>query len=329
MKASPLVSVVIATYNRADILPYAIRSALLDKGVDLEIIVVGDCCTDTTERVVCDIADSRVRFVNLSENWGEQSVPSNKGIELARGEFIAFLNHDDLFLPGHLSDLLAAHREGADVTWCPYVVARPVPHRPGAVARTYELGGVTATEDFDPAVFIVSSATCYRKSVLEKIGGWTRASETALFPSQDLLFKAHKAGFKMTRTDMPSLLVLYSGRRYKSYTQPVADEHQWYFELIQNGGETLLAELLRAGVHEAARTRRDYAETSAFHFAAWRLQRRVGLLARHFGFHPNALRNWLQFARAGGPVNVVRRGTGLPRVDFRSQTKLRARSDDE
>lgn len=328
MNQAPLVSVVIATYNRADIVPFAIRSVLLNRGIDFEIIVVGDSCSDDTEQVISAIGDPRVRYFNLPENWGEQSVPSNKGIALARGEFVAFLNHDDLFLPWHLSDLLDAHREGADVTWCPYVVARPVPHRDGVVSRNYELGGVTATRDFDPFVFIVGSATCYRRSVLEKIGGWTRASHTSVFPSQDLLFKAHKAGFRMARTDMPSALVLYSGRRHTSYTQPSASEHQWYFDLIQSGGERLLAELLRAGVHEAARTRRDQAETSALKFATWRLYRRVSALTQRFGFHPNALRMSLQFRRAGGPVNVVRRGTGLPRINFRDRAKLRSGPDE-
>jgi len=46
----PRVSVVISTYNRADIVPYAIRSALLSDMADLEVIVVGDGCTDSTER---------------------------------------------------------------------------------------------------------------------------------------------------------------------------------------------------------------------------------------------------------------------------------------
>ena len=317
---------VIATYNRADILPYAVRSVLLNKGIDLEVVVVGDGCSDGTERAVLDLGDSRIRYFNMPRNWGEQSVPSNKGIALARGEFVAFLNHDDLFMPWHLSDLLAAHREGADVTWCPYIVARSVRSRHGPVPRSYEMAGVTATKAFDPAVFIVASATCYRKAVLEKIGGWTRTSDTVVSPSQDLLFKAHKAGYRISRTDLPSVLALYSGDRSSSYARPAADEHQWYFELLQGGGERLFAELLRAGVHDCARKQRERAETSAAFFAAWRLYRHVSLLAQRFGFHPNALKVWLQYRRRGGYVNSVRQSAGLSKIDFRGRRTVNRES---
>jgi GT2 family glycosyltransferase len=323
----PLVSVVIATYNRADILPFAIRSVLMKEGIDVEVIVVGDGCTDHTAAVVAGIGDARVRYVNLPQNWGEQSVPNNEGISQARGEFVAFLNHDDLFLPWHLSDLLATHRElGADVAWSPYIVAFAAPPDANGVPQpSYELAGVTPTNAFDPAVFIVASATCYRKNVLEQVGGWTRASRTILSPSQDLLFKAHKAGFRIRRTDLPSVLALYGGERKDSYARPSAEEHRWFFELVQRGGERLLVELLRAGVHDAAKRQRVLAQTSAAFFALWRLHRCVSAVSLRLGIHPNALRMWLQHRRRGGFINRVRRATGLPAVDFSARENERGK----
>ena len=321
----PLVSVVIATYNRADILHFAIHSVLLNERIDLEVIVVGDGCTDHTAEIVAGIGDARVRYVNLPQNWGEQSVPSNEGISRARGEFVAFLNHDDLFLPWHLSDLLGAHREsGADVTWSPYIVVFAAP----SVANdspnpSYELAGVTPTNAFDPAVFVVASATCYRKKVLEQVGGWTRASRTILSPSQDLLFKTYQAGFRIRRTDLPSVLALYGGERKDSYARPSAEEHRWYFELVQRGGERLVAELLRAGVHDAAKRQRVLAQTSTTFFGLWRLHRYVSAVSLRLGIHPNALRMWLQHRRPGGFINRVRRATGLPAVDFRARDSER------
>jgi len=53
--ADPLVSVVIATYNRADIIGYAVRSALLSRDVALEVIVIGDGCTDATAEAIAAI----------------------------------------------------------------------------------------------------------------------------------------------------------------------------------------------------------------------------------------------------------------------------------
>jgi hypothetical protein len=104
----PLVSVVMATYNRSNIIGYSIRSLLASTLQDWELIVVGDACTDDTEAVVAAFSDPRIRFVNLERNCGEQSGPNNAGVALARGRYLAFLNHDDLWLPGHLAALLGA-----------------------------------------------------------------------------------------------------------------------------------------------------------------------------------------------------------------------------
>ena len=321
----PVVSVVIATYNRADILPFAIHSVLRNERIALEVIVVGDGCTDNTAEVIASVGDPRVRYVNLPQNWGEQSVPSNEGISQARGEFVAFLNHDDLFLPWHLSDLLATHRElGADVVWSPYFVAFAAPlDAHGGPHSRYELAGITPTNEFDPAVFIVASSTCYRKNVLEQVGGWTRASRTILSPSQDLLFKTHQAGFRIRRTSLPSVLALYGGERKDSYTKPSAEEHRWFFELVQRGDEGLVSELLRACVHDAAKRQRVFAQTSVPFFALWRLHRRVSALCLRMGIHPNALRMWLKYRRRGGFINQVRRATGLPAIDFSARDKGR------
>ena len=321
----PLVSVVISTYNRADIVPYAVRSALLSDAADLEVIVVGDGCTDDTGRAIRAIGDPRVRFINLPENWGEQSVPNNEGIRLAQGEYVAFLNHDDLFLPWHLRDLLAVHdARQADVVWSPYVVVRPTPQsRPSDSRFAYELAAVSVSNAFEPRQFIVASATCYRREVLASVGGWTRASQTILSPSQDLLFKAHCGGFRIVRTDVPSVLVLYSGQRTNSYAEPSAAEHEALFSLLHTGGSALYEELLRACVHDTARTQRALAKTSTAGFAAWRLYRSVTALAVRFGMHPEALRMWIRHRSKGGFINRVRTLGGLPPVDFHRLEKKR------
>ena len=72
------------------------------------MIVVGDACTDDSEDVVRGIGDERVRWENLERNSGSQSVPNNRGIALARGEYIAYLGHDDLWHPQHVAHLVTA-----------------------------------------------------------------------------------------------------------------------------------------------------------------------------------------------------------------------------
>jgi glycosyltransferase involved in cell wall biosynthesis len=97
MNQAPAVSVVTATYNRSNVLRYAVESVLAQSFRDWEIIVIGDACTDDTAAVVASYEDSRIRFTNLERNFGEQSGPNNAGFAISRGRYIAYLNHDDLW----------------------------------------------------------------------------------------------------------------------------------------------------------------------------------------------------------------------------------------
>ena len=106
--STPLVSVVIATYNRPGNLAVAVESVLRQSYPHFEILVVGDACTDNTEQVVRLIDDSRVRWHSLDKNSGSQSLPNNIGIANARGKYLAYLGHDDIWLPNHLSVLVRA-----------------------------------------------------------------------------------------------------------------------------------------------------------------------------------------------------------------------------
>lgn len=100
----PAASIVITTYNRARLLPRAIESAQ-NAGSDLEIIVVDDCSSDDTADVCSKISD--IHYVRLSRNQGLASA-RNAGIAESSSEFIAFLDDDDLRLPGSLDKQLSA-----------------------------------------------------------------------------------------------------------------------------------------------------------------------------------------------------------------------------
>lgn len=100
----PSVSVVIPTYNRAQLLPRAIESAQ-QAGSDLEVIVVDDCSTDETPEVCMKLND--IRYVRLNKNNGLANA-RNVGIAESSAEFIAFLDDDDLRLPGSIDKQLRA-----------------------------------------------------------------------------------------------------------------------------------------------------------------------------------------------------------------------------
>jgi len=97
-----LITIIIATYNRPDALKVCLNSVVLQIFKDWKIIVIGDNCDDRTEKVVLSINDTRIEYINLPERFGEQSGPNSIGIALADTKYLAFLNHDDIWLQNHL-----------------------------------------------------------------------------------------------------------------------------------------------------------------------------------------------------------------------------------
>ena len=107
----PRVSVVIPTYNRADYLPAAIESVQRQTLHDVEMIVVDDGSTDGTEALMA-APPANVRYVKLPH--GGLAHARNAGMRLARGEYVAFLDSDDLYYPYKLevqTKLLEAYPE--------------------------------------------------------------------------------------------------------------------------------------------------------------------------------------------------------------------------
>jgi glycosyltransferase involved in cell wall biosynthesis len=100
------VSVVIPTFNRANLLPRAIGSVLAQDHGNLEVIVVDDGSTDETPAVMAEqmASDPRVRYIR-QDNAGAPTA-RNRGVQAARGDWIAFQDSDDEWAPGFLASVL-------------------------------------------------------------------------------------------------------------------------------------------------------------------------------------------------------------------------------
>lgn len=110
----PLVSVVIATYNMSDYLPLAIKSALAQTYENIEVLVVDDGSTDGTAEVVQPLlADPRLKY-RMQENSG-QAVAKNHGIRESKGQYVAFLDADDLWVPDKLEQQMPLFHGSAAV----------------------------------------------------------------------------------------------------------------------------------------------------------------------------------------------------------------------
>ncbi len=108
-----LVSVIIPAHNAEPYIAEAVTSVLAQQVADLEVIVLDDASTDNTAEVVSQVGDPRVRLVRLDKVG--VGAARNKGLELARGRFIAFLDADDRWCTGKLARQLALLQSESDV----------------------------------------------------------------------------------------------------------------------------------------------------------------------------------------------------------------------
>jgi hypothetical protein len=131
--SDPLVTVAVATYNRARLLTERCIPSVLGQTYDnLELIVVGDGCTDETEEAIAEIRDPRLTFVNLPQRGSYPAEPMrrwmvagtqalNKAMSMARGDFVTHLDDDDEYMPDRLEKLVEfAIENECDFVWHPF-----------------------------------------------------------------------------------------------------------------------------------------------------------------------------------------------------------------
>jgi glycosyltransferase involved in cell wall biosynthesis len=174
----PVVSIITSTYNRSGVLWRAIDSVRAQRGApEWEMCIVGDCTPDDTAEVVASYGDERLRFYNLpvkSPPVAHGAIAKNHGIfEMARGEWIAYLDDDDEYEPGFLREMFAAleANPGHELAYC------------RAVYRDKDSGKRIFGNPFHGALkfsrerlarynFLVSNGVVHSRRLIEETGGW-------------------------------------------------------------------------------------------------------------------------------------------------------------
>lgn len=307
----PQVSIVLATWNRSNVLRLAIESVLRSSFADWELLVVGDACTDDSAEVVAAFGDPRIAFTNLAHNFGEQSGPNNVGCALARGRFIAYLNHDDLWFPDHLETAVAClERSGADLAFAPAAAARR--RAEAELSREdpgrFVLHGASPGGAYEPWLFVPASAWVLRRELVAAVGPWRPALECHTASSQDWLFRAFRRGRSLRCTGKLGVLTLPTGERPGSYATREDHEIRHYAQRMRDDARLLREEILGS---------------VALELAARRAQPRAGVSAKRIfrsltygaclrlGVHPHALRGVLRGRRRGWGIQELRRIRGL------------------
>jgi glycosyltransferase involved in cell wall biosynthesis len=164
----PTVTVIIPTYNRGCIIGQTIESVLLQSFTDFELIVVDDGSTDDTRTVVQSIMDDRIKYF-YKENGGVSSA-RNLGLKKVQGQFICFLDSDDLW-PNNFLQTMTANLQNNPQYGAAYCM-RTLLFQNGSTKPLYQkeffLSG-QITERLFQKTFIQTSAICFRKKNLEGI----------------------------------------------------------------------------------------------------------------------------------------------------------------
>ncbi len=245
---TPRVTVIIPTWNWSVVLPFSIGSVLRQTWTDFELLVIGDGCTDDSEAVVLRLAqtDSRVRWINLPQNFGQQAAPNNEGLRVARGDLISYLGHDDLWLPGHLAAQVAAIDGGADL-----VLAGVASITPDSVVRP-------ACPPFVPGKWFPPTGVMHRKSITDRVGGWADWRKLKVDPETDLWARMSDAGARHAVLPAVSAIKFAAADRKDVYKRKGSREQSdWTDRML---ADPSLADELSALV--VARPRTDVAAAS-------------------------------------------------------------------
>jgi glycosyltransferase involved in cell wall biosynthesis len=218
-----------ATYNWATVLPYSIGSVLDQTFEDFELLVVGDGCTDESAAVVESIDDRRVRWINLPRNTGHQAGPNNEGLQQASGDIIAYLGHDDLWLPTHLEGLVTAIDRGAACAHSSVLFVNPhaYPKVTPPTGWTYARG-----------VWLPPTSLALPRKTLEGIGGWRMPRHTgSLDPDADFLARVFDVAGPPVWVRHVTCVKLPAAFRRNVYRTRPSQEQQYWLNKIRSADD--------------------------------------------------------------------------------------------
>jgi glycosyltransferase involved in cell wall biosynthesis len=212
------VTVIIPTFNWSTVLPYSIASVLEQSWQDFELLVIGDGCTDDSELVVGQLAtsDERIRWMSLAAT-GHQAGPNNEGLRCSRGELIAYLGHDDLWLPRHLERLVGVIDAGATFARSTILLVNP-----GHAPFVFPSAG-------QDQVWVPPTSMMVKADALREVGGWRFPTQTGnLDPESDLTMRlAQRFGPPVLQPIVSAIKLPASYRRNVYRTRPCHEQAHW------------------------------------------------------------------------------------------------------
>jgi teichuronic acid biosynthesis glycosyltransferase TuaG len=168
------VSVIIPTWNRARTLVAAVESALAQTLPPLEVLVCDDGSADNSQALIEAMGNSRVKWI-AGARAGRPALPRNRGIALARGEWLAFLDSDDTWLPQKLAKQAEVLQASGHLAAC----TNAWRVMPGGMRARELLTGASRTLDFDALIHdnkVICSSALVHRSLFVRARGFPENS---------------------------------------------------------------------------------------------------------------------------------------------------------
>ena len=235
MNNSPLVSIVIPTYNHAPMLQRALATVVEQTFQNWNAIVVNNFSTDNTLEVVTAFNDPRIQCVNFRNN-GVIGASRNEGIALATGKYVAFLDSDDTWFPTKLEQCVEILESGSDlVCHAEYWIdesgkSRLVAYGPSEAATHHNL--------IYNGNRISTSATVVRTALLKEVHGFDVSPELISTEDYDLWIRL------AAKSD-----------KFAFISEPLGEYHRHDNNVSANIEKHLAAELALLAKHFSANTR--------------------------------------------------------------------------
>ena len=235
MNNSPLVSIVIPTYNHAPMLQRALATVIEQTYQNWNAIVVNNYSTDNTLEVVAQFNDPRIQCVNFRNN-GVIGASRNEGIALATGKYVAFLDSDDTWFPTKLEQCVEILESGSDlVCHAEYWIdesgnSRLVAYGPSEAATHHNL--------IYKGNRISTSATVVRATLLKEVNGFDISPELISTEDYDLWIR-----------------LAAKSNRFAFIDEPLGEYHRHDNNVSANIEKHLAAELALLAKHFSANAR--------------------------------------------------------------------------
>lgn len=236
------VSVVIPTFNRSSTVLESVNSVLRQSFQDFEIIIVDDCSSDNTLDMLSDIDDGRIRIIKHERNQGAGAA-RNTGIRTAQGEFVAFQDSDDEWLPTKLAKQLAVLKsKGPDwpAAYCGMLIVRGINQQESARTRVWYIPDDRPTAlDGDlvqPLIansFISTQTLIVRRDALQTVGEFDESLPA--LEDWDFTLRIAQVG-KIAFVDEPLVLQRFSAN---SITRSEPKRVKAYIRIFEKMKESL------------------------------------------------------------------------------------------